>query len=773
MSMKLYMILKFIEFFCAYIGMTTILPFFVLRTRLKKQRMTEKILMSFLTGNFYLMNLVFVLQLLHISNRWTLIFGTWIPAFAVWVRLNHIPVRGKIITSWETMHKLATRRISGKRVLRNAAGRMAKRVKWLVCYVAKAFFKRPVEWILVLGILGAAAWFYGVGKLQVYGYTASDTPVHLYWINGMEENNIFIDGVYPFGYHCIIYYLHAVFQIDSYVLMCLFSLVQTIAIHLVLLAFLRLCCKSRYVSYAVVLLYILGNFLQPSTYLRFFAVLPQEYGMLFILPAAYFAFRFFAARKRELQGKKTRLSSAWCLTFFAMSFGMTLAVHFYDTMIAGLFCVGIALGYLGWFVRGKYFWRVVLACFLGVFSAVLPMAAAFISGTPLQGSLGWGMSVIQGDDAEEESVSGGAVQQISGNATVYYYDSDGNLLQENSVDTKEALEKTKHLDVPLTQKLSRVWSKMTTTIKDAVLNEPPTWYTMVVVGAFGLLFLFGILFFLLKKRQYAAMLLSMGWFMLVLWMLQTAKELGLPELMDGSRCRIYFAYMLPVVFGFVVDAAIRLVVYPKSWRILRDLISFACIGAIVLLLWDGNYRKPLAENTALVTNEALACLTSIIRQEEDHTWTIVSANDETQMGLYHGYHYELISFLREMEYNNARPGTDFNIKIPTDCVYVFVEKVPLDYTEHYEKSGQSISEEGARQELPNVGGIAMYKGEYRWILMSRVYYWAKEFSRLYPTNVSVYCETDNFVCYKITQNPYRLFNFAIDYGYNSGKAGGE
>ena len=773
MSMKLYMILKFIEIFCAYIGMTTILPFFVLRTRLKKQRMTEKILMSFLVGNFYLMNLVFVLQLLHISNRWTLIFGTGIPAFAVWVRLNHIPVRGKIKTSWETMHKLATRRISGKRVLYNVAGRMAKRVKWLVCYVAKAFFKRPVEWILVLGILGTAAWFYGVGKLQVYGYTASDTPVHLYWINGMEENNIFIDGVYPFGYHCIIYYLHAVFRIDSYVLMCLFSLVQTIAIHLVLLAFLRLCCKSRYVSYAVVLLYTLGNFLQPSTYLRFFAVLPQEYGMLFILPAAYFAFRFFAARKRELQGKKTRLSSAWCLTFFSMSFGMTLAVHFYDTMVAGLFCVGIALGYVGWFVRGKYFWRVVLACFLGVFSAVLPMAIAFVSGTPLQGSLGWGMSVIQGDDAEDESVRGGAVQQISGNATVYYYDSDGNLLQENSVDTKEALEKTKHLDVPLTQKLSRVWSKMTTTIKDAVLNEPPAWYTMVVVGAFGLLFVFGILFFLLKKRQYAAMLLSMGWFMLVLWMLQTAKELGLPELMDGSRCRIYFAYMLPVVFGFVVDAAIRLVVYPKSWRVLRDLISFACIGAIVLLLWDGNYRKPLVENTALVTNEALASLTSIIRQEEDYTWTIVSANDETQMGLYHGYHYELISFLREMEYNNAQPGENLNIKIPTDHVYVFVEKIPLDYTEHYEKSGQAISEEGARQELPNVGGIAMYKGEYRWILMSRLYYWAKEFSRLYPTNVSVYCETDNFVCYKITQNPYRLFNFAIDYGYNSGKAGGE
>ena len=67
----------------------------------------------------------------------------------------------------------------------------------------------------------------------------------------------------------------------------------------------------------------------------------------------------------------------------------------------------------------------------------------------------------------------------------------------------------------------------------------------------------------------------------------------------------------------------------------------------------------------------------------------------------------------------------------------------------------------------------MYKGEYRWILMSRLYYWAKEFERLYPTNVSVYCETEDFVCYKIKQNPYRLFNFAIDYRYNLEETGGE
>ena len=51
--------------------------------------------------------------------------------------------------------------------------------------------------------------------------------------------------------------------------------------------------------------------------------------------------------------------------------------------------------------------------------------------------------------------------------------------------------------------------------------------------------------------------------------------------------------------------------------------------------------------------------------------------------------------------------------------------------------------------------------------MSRMYYWAQEFKKLYPNELKVYMETDDFVCYKLTQNTYRLYNLAIDYGYNT------
>ena len=41
-------------------------------------------------------------------------------------------------------------------------------------------------------------------------------------------------------------------------------------------------------------------------------------------------------------------------------------------------------------------------------------------------------------------------------------------------------------------------------------------------------------------------------------------------------------------------------------------------------------------------------------------------------------------------------------------------------------------------------------------------FWAQEFQKLYPNEFKVYFEDENFVCYYIEQNVYRLYNFAID-----------
>ena len=72
MSMTALVILQFMGIFAAYTGITTILPAVMFRRILKGRRLPEQFLMCYTFGNFYIINIVFVLQLLHISNRYTL-----------------------------------------------------------------------------------------------------------------------------------------------------------------------------------------------------------------------------------------------------------------------------------------------------------------------------------------------------------------------------------------------------------------------------------------------------------------------------------------------------------------------------------------------------------------------------------------------------------------------------------------------------------------------------------------------------------------------------
>ena len=69
--------------------------------------------------------------------------------------------------------------------------------------------------------------------------------------------------------------------------------------------------------------------------------------------------------------------------------------------------VALAVGFCPRFLNKEYFKRIMMTGIISVFLAVLPMGIAFAGGTPLQGSLGWGLSVINGgkSDTEDEEAS--------------------------------------------------------------------------------------------------------------------------------------------------------------------------------------------------------------------------------------------------------------------------------------------------------------------------------------------------------------------------------
>ena len=766
MSMTTLITLRFVGIFAAYTGLTVLLPAIMFRRILAGRRLSEQFLMCYTFGNFYIINIVFAVQLLHISGFWTLVLFTAVPGILIWSRVNRVSLRELCMKTGIVCKKILQGSMGIKGFLyrvQNRSMAVLKKAVWLFyCKVVC----NTLQWILAGAVIAALFWIYGRQLILTYGYRASDIPVHLNWINQMSRGNLFASGVYPFGFHCMVYYLHAVFGFDTYVILCVFYLVQVFFIHIVLLAMLKLLCRSLYLPYAGIMVYILGSFWARQTYSRFGSSLPQEFGMIFVIPSVYFLIRFFQTEKKNLKNRETKL----ILGCFALAFSLTLAIHFYGTMIAGLCCIGIAVGFCTRFLNKEYFRRIMLTGIISVFLAVLPMGIAFAGGTPLQGSLGWGLSVINGgssdteDTSENEAAQKQAMEEMAARLSENAQNSNSESVQTEEIPVITEAPKyslaDKAREIP--EKMKNLREMMVRRIQEFIINSQEQWCAYAVLAGIAVLLLLGVVFIILRRITYGEMLMSAGFCMGILTLLLCAGNLGLPVLMDPARCSIYYVYLLIASMTVLGDGVLYLIFMPRILTIPRNAISFILTVSMAAGMIHQGLVKTPDFISDYVSNGAYTCLTNIIKENKDETWTIVSANDETQMGLDHGWHYETITFLRKQEHINK----DTKLIIPTEKVYFFIEKIPLNYSVVYSGSGQSISKKGASQSLPNSGGIGMYQGEGRWILMSRMYYWAQAFMEMYPNEMKVYYESEDFVCYVIPQNMYHQYNFAIDYGYN-------
>ncbi|MCI8826690.1 MAG: amino acid ABC transporter permease [Lachnospiraceae bacterium] len=840
MSMKMLTILQFISVFAAYTFLTVLLPAMVFHSRFRKERAVVRLFLYLAIGNFFYVNLVYLLQILHISNRFTLIVGTVLGVFLAASRVYKKPPKESLRTVRTVFFKLLSGTLGYRLVLGSIWSWIKKIIQGILARLNDSIKNHFFDWVLTTVVTIVFLWMYGTKKLEIFGYTASDMPVHNYWINAMgnginnpENNNIFVAGVYPFGFHCVIYYLHTVFKFETYVLMRIFSLVQLLFIHYVLLAFLRGCCKARYFPYGAVLVYILAAFWGTNSYLRYYSTLPQEFGMIFILPSIYFLFQFFEARKREVQNsgnfkakkkkdkklkaekntsqkfkigkrggqrfrkekkqiQKLQESSMKYLIGFAMSFSLTFSAHFYDTIVAGVLCIGIAVGYAFRLFKKAYFGRVMLAGILSILIAILPLGVAFAMGTPLEGSLYWAMGVISGEEDEEppsdnqadieketsrqpqtenngqdseatstdtspSGITGGStgdIQNTAEDASSSGHPPDKGILQKLADKAQNLKEKAVHFkNIIRTAVKSNVFSRGS----DSLCN-----FAFVCMGIMAIL---GILYLLGEDKEYGAVLLSISSGIFFMMILLASGKLGLPSLLETGRCSLYTSYLLPAAPVLALDALLCTLFDQKKKEIKRNAISLLIsVSWVLILTAAGKVRFPsdVPALEALESNDAIICLTNIIKENKEGTYTICSANDELRMVEDYGYFYEIVNFLREMEGEDAEEI----LTIPTEYVYFFIEKVPIDYTVSYARSGQTISHEGASHRLPSGGGLSLYQAKNRWILMSRMYYWAQAFQKLYENEMKVYYESDAFICYQVKQNPYRLFDFSIDYGYN-------
>lgn len=850
MSMEVLTILQTIGCLMAYLVVTFFFPAALLYRKLHKLRFCERFIAYQMVGNFYMMNLVSVLELLHISNRVTLILFTIVPCAAIYIVLYWKEPLQKVNETLDYIERIAGGQFGVRLFMRRVRGAVWKLMKKALRKLFRVIRGNIIDILLVAALTAGLCYVYGTNLVQYFGYCESDLPVHNYWVNYLGRNKMFVAGIYPFGFHCVIYYLHEVFAIPTYVLLRVFCFSQNLMIHYVLLAFIKYCCKSKYAPYVGVFMYVFLKVFGENTYIRYFSTLPQEFGMIFILPSIYYLFAFFVRKEQKVKevkeggtaaeaksrimqaveggteaeeelpplneesiirieengivrtefhpqpeqavqkeeaeenpkkkrfgfkkserGKKPKkprkplTADFWYLAGFAISFGMTLSAHFYDTMIAGLLCIGVACGYFFRLFRPKYLGKVMLTGILSILIAILPMLIAFAMGTPLQGSLGWGMKVISGENnkeyiqnipaEEEQGGSDGAIEDGAGTqgqqGTVT---SGGN--HAGGQGTVAVVKKS--LPQRAMSKLKSAFAAFWEAMRIYIILDSYPYFQMMLVGSIALLAALSLVFFLVRQTDYAARCLSLSAGMVMLSILQASSRLGLPTLMDAIRTCIFYAYVLAAAWSLCADGVLQLLFgwFKKKW--ILHTVSLAALAAVAVCSAQAGLLREPPERQALQTNDAILCLTNILHDNKDFTWTICSANDELRMGEDYGYHHEVHTFLKEI----ARKGRVHSVTIPTSKVYFFIEKIPIMYGRAYRGDETEISPLYAKEPLPAGSGISMYQGVNRLVEMSKLYEWAQEFAKYYPNDVKVYYESDNFVCYCVEQDLYRPFNFAID-----------
>lgn len=772
MSMSALNVMQLVELFFGYIGFTVGLPALVFYRKVKAFPASERFLIYFTIGNFYCINLVQLLELLHISYFITLFVFTFGPAVWLIVRFYNIPVIAYIKkVAGEFLHYIQ-REIGFKTFVRHRW----QEIKVFLRFVFRNIWRLLKENYMVLplvAIFTALVWsICGSGILNNWGFGASDIPVHNYWINGLIDNNIYIAGIYPMGMHCMLYYLSVMLNIPAYVTLRLFWYIQFAMIAIMLLLFLRGVCKNKFLPYVGTMMFVGAKFFVSISYSRFGATLPQEFGMLYILPSILFLINFFKERNAELDSgfNLIRCRSTWYLLGFALSFSLTLTAHFYDTIVAGIICIGIAAGYGYLFFRKEYFLRVMLAGILSILLAFLPMAAAFLTGKELQGSMYWAMNVIGLRNYTVlifRIICIGVVALTAGGiAFIIRGVKRGKISLENkkvpyySVFRKLGLRF--YTLIPPAFVFWIGWKYKDTLLwgieNNAFKLQDMNWFLYGI----GVAALIGFMYLFIEPNRGAG-ILSIISAEIILGLVLVSGAIGWPMIMEPYRVCIYFAYLIPVIIVMVLDGAVSLLLVCRLPRVQQG-IGLVLTAAILTYGIQNNWLRGSFGGGSLEMNEAILCTTNILNDNktEKNKWTIVSANDELRMIEKYGRHTETIDFLEDMEHWNRTK----EVTIPTKRVYFYIEKKPLNYANGYGGKVPAVSEGEAAKELPNNSGINAYNGPDRAVTMSRMYYWAQKFQELYPNELKVYFENERFVCYYIEQNEYSLYNFAIDYGFN-------
>lgn len=798
-------------------------------------------------------SVVLLLGLLHLLNPWViriLFYGSFI-----WAVCRNMKVKDKQMQDFKhlVMGTYGRKSYVADRI--NDMGRFIRRLFCRFCGLMQGHWwdYGMLFTILIYGMI-----YFTYGAFQDYSYGFGDMYPHSAWVYGLTQGKIFSAGVYPEAMHCFVYGIHTLFGIRIYSCMLFLAGIHVMVYLLSAYLLLKELFCFRYTPLFVLTAFLTVDLLcidEVYSMSRLQWTLPQEFGLYTLFLCGTFLIRYSRSTKRIPEiylkpftrihnyfNRKERLKIAamipefsledelnregkltegyWDenLFVFAMALAASLTIHFYPTIMAFFVCVALLPIMAFRIFYKKRLIPLVAAVTLGCLIAVAPMAGALISGIPFQGSIGWAVNVINGEDEADnpniilneetgEEITGSLSFSWGGSSSGTRADGDsigtgqdqeggtsaagGSVSEENvsmgstgqvpAIQKKPLLQRGKEF---LARKADALyWNGYVTLYRTqrASFIVNCTFLAFFLWAAVKAVLVIAGIF--LKKRKskwegkwkagyfdgYFSLTLASVLFM----MLYCAGSLGLPSLIAGSRICSSAQMLILAMLAIPVDLFFSLAQVIVHQGILGAVSALAALGIYIGTIMTGNFHGYLYYELTRY-NSAVMTTYSIVSSMPEGSYTIVSPTDEIYQVIQYGWHEELTDFM-----NNTRRSS---YVIPTEHVFIYVEKKPIEYAQsHFFEGSDWLAWEkypdyyaSFVSQCPDISAseISTQEAELRWfagssgtydniairtLLESQVYRWCQKFKEIYPYEMKVYYEDEDFVCYYFRQNPENLF----------------
>lgn len=667
---------------------------------------------------------------------------------------------------------------------------------------------RWFDYIALSIIVLFGLFYYSCTGLQDYSLGCPDMPVHYQWTYYLTEGTIFYSGIYPQGMHMFLCFQSVLFNIPLYSVMAFGGCAMTFVTFISAVILFKECFKWKYSAYIALLLFLildLNEFEVIVGVCRMQWALPLEFAFSQTLLCAAFLTRFLKSSiplgKKALekakesgvvvpQGKKKRFKLPLCikdenLFIFTLALADTIIIHFYATILAFFLCFGVAM-VLFVKVFSRKFVPLLGAIGMGLFLSVGPMAVCFLCGIHLQGSLYWALSLFipQSESVtleEGEDITSILDVDTGTNAYVTDYLSSDDIGGRYS---QEVLEDSDFSEQPagILETIKNKWEVIKKTgyetmhdyRKDSVLICSALAIVIWLVSS-----LTGVIYRHVKHIENDGRMDFSGYAiisMMSFWIVfcYSMHMLGLPIIIEPYRVCTFAIMMgtatLLVPVDFVLHIILSKINEKVSWAVATVLLA----GSYIFVRTQGMFHGYLAYQVTRY-NSTVMVTEKIVKTMPKDSYTIVSSTDELYQIIGHGYHEELIQFINESE--------EVSYTLPTNYIFIYIEKHPV-YRNHYNicdgpswladvdryvlgSIGLDFSKSNISESMANVYfgklplSIDVYGIQWQKILLnSKMYVWCQKFNAMYPNELHIYYEDDDFLCYYLKQNPRNLYELA-------------